>query len=246
MQNSVFAFLRYGDVATPPVLVVCNMTPVPRIGYRIGVPRPGRWQELLNTDAAFYGGSGMGNGGAVQTVPVQRHGEAQSLELTLPPLVRDCSLHAERLTGLHACSICPTGCCRAGRFRSARHGTGSASTSRCSRRMRSEIELCLFEPSGRHEIARYTLPECTDEVWHGYLPDATAGLLYGYRAYGPYEPEQGHRFNPHKLLLDPYARGLAGERALVGRAVRLSCCIHRAATCRSIAATVRRRCRKAW
>ena len=72
------------------------------------------------------------------------------------------------------------------------------------------IDLCLFEPSGRHEIARYTLPEYTDEVWHGYLPDATAGLLYGYRAYGPYAPEQGHRFNHHKLLLDPYARGLAG------------------------------------
>jgi 1,4-alpha-glucan branching enzyme len=85
-QNSVFAFLRYGDVTVPPVLVVCNMTPVPRIGYRIGVPRPGSWQELLNTDATFYGGSGMGNGGAVETVPVQSHGEAQSLELTLPPL----------------------------------------------------------------------------------------------------------------------------------------------------------------
>jgi 1,4-alpha-glucan branching enzyme len=85
-QNSVFAFLRYGDVTAPPVLVVCNMTPVPRVGYRIGVPRPGRWQEVLNTDATFYGGSGMGNSGAVQTVPVQSHGEAQSLELTLPPL----------------------------------------------------------------------------------------------------------------------------------------------------------------
>ena len=72
------------------------------------------------------------------------------------------------------------------------------------------IDLCLFEPSGRHEIARYTLPEYTDEVWHGYLPDAAAGLLYGYRAYGRYAPEQGHRFNHHKLLLDPYARGLAG------------------------------------
>jgi isoamylase len=73
------------------------------------------------------------------------------------------------------------------------------------------IDLCLFEPSGRHEIARYTLPEYTDEVWHGYLPGATAGLLYGYRAFGPYAPEQGHRFNHHKLLLDPYARGLAGN-----------------------------------
>jgi len=68
------------------VLIVCNMTPVPRTGYCIGVPRPGSWRELLNTDAALYGGSGMGNGGTVATVPVQSHGEAQSLELTLPPL----------------------------------------------------------------------------------------------------------------------------------------------------------------
>jgi isoamylase len=73
------------------------------------------------------------------------------------------------------------------------------------------IELCLFDPAGRREIVRLPLPECTDEVWHGYLPDARPGQLYGYRAYGPYEPRQGHRFNPHKLLLDPYARQLAGE-----------------------------------
>ena len=73
------------------------------------------------------------------------------------------------------------------------------------------IELCLFDPAGRREIARYVLPECTDEVWHGYLPGVHAGQLYGYRAYGPYEPEKGHRFNPHKLLLDPYARLLHGQ-----------------------------------
>jgi glycogen operon protein len=73
------------------------------------------------------------------------------------------------------------------------------------------IELCLFDPSGRREIARYDLPECTDEVWHGYLPRLRGGQLYGYRAYGPYEPERGHRFNPNKLLLDPYARLLAGQ-----------------------------------
>ncbi|HLH11696.1 MAG TPA: glycogen debranching protein GlgX [Methylovirgula sp.] len=73
------------------------------------------------------------------------------------------------------------------------------------------IDLCLFDPSGRREIARLRMPECTDEVWHGYLPNAGVGLIYGYRAYGPYEPHNGHRFNPHKLLLDPYARALAGE-----------------------------------
>jgi isoamylase len=73
------------------------------------------------------------------------------------------------------------------------------------------MDVCLFDPSGRREIARLTLPEFTDEIWHGYLPNARAGLLYGYRAYGPYEPQSGHRFNPHKLLLDPYARRISGD-----------------------------------
>jgi isoamylase len=75
----------------------------------------------------------------------------------------------------------------------------------------TRIELCLFDPSGRRELARHELPECTDEIWHGYLPDAKPGQLYGYRAYGPYEPRAGHRFNPNKLLLDPYARELHGD-----------------------------------
>jgi glycogen operon protein len=72
------------------------------------------------------------------------------------------------------------------------------------------MELCLYEATGRKEIARFALPECTDEVWHGYLPDARPGLLYGYRAHGRYAPEEGHRFNRHKLLLDPYAKQLYG------------------------------------
>jgi isoamylase len=73
------------------------------------------------------------------------------------------------------------------------------------------MDLCLFDPSGRREIARLPLPECTDEIWHGYLPDAETGLLYGYRAHGPYDPPNGYRFNQHKLLIDPYARRLAGD-----------------------------------
>ena len=73
------------------------------------------------------------------------------------------------------------------------------------------IDLCLFDPQGKRQIAPFTLPEFTDEVWHGYLPNAQAGLLYGYRAYGPYEPQRGYRFNPHKLLLDPYARRFAAS-----------------------------------
>jgi isoamylase len=74
-----------------------------------------------------------------------------------------------------------------------------------------KIELCIFDAGGRKELARLALPECTDEVWHGYLPDAGPGLLYGYRAYGAYDPARGHRFNPHKLLLDPYAKKLSGQ-----------------------------------
>jgi glycogen operon protein len=73
------------------------------------------------------------------------------------------------------------------------------------------VELCLFDPTGRREIARVDLPDCTDEVFHGYLPEGRPGLLYGYRVHGPYNPEAGHRFNPHKLLLDPYARKLFGQ-----------------------------------
>ncbi len=72
------------------------------------------------------------------------------------------------------------------------------------------IDLCLFDPSGRREIARLQMPECTNEIWHGYLPNARTGLVYGYRAYGPYNPQDGHRFNSHKLLIDPYARRFAG------------------------------------
>jgi isoamylase len=72
------------------------------------------------------------------------------------------------------------------------------------------VEICVYG-NGHREIAKYALPEHTDQVWHGYLPEAGPGLVYGYRAHGPYNPEHGHRFNPHKLLLDPYAKALAGS-----------------------------------
>ena len=73
------------------------------------------------------------------------------------------------------------------------------------------VELCLFDPKGRREIERIELRERTEFVWHCYLPDARPGQLYGYRVHGPYAPERGHRFNPHKLLLDPYARMIVGQ-----------------------------------
>ena len=67
-----------------------------------------------------------------------------------------------------------------------------------------------MSPAGAKRRA-LRLPECTNDIWHGYLRDATLPLVYGYRAFGPYDPEHGHRFNPHKLLLDPYARELVGS-----------------------------------
>ena len=73
-----------------------------------------------------------------------------------------------------------------------------------------KVELCLFDPKGRREIERIVLREQTDQVWHGYLPDARPGFLYGYRVYGPYDPLRGLRFNPRKLLLDPYAKMITG------------------------------------
>ncbi len=72
------------------------------------------------------------------------------------------------------------------------------------------VELCLFDEQGRNEIERIALDECTDQVWHCYLPQARPGLVYGYRVHGPWEPTLGLRFNPHKLLLDPYARAVTG------------------------------------
>ncbi len=74
----------------------------------------------------------------------------------------------------------------------------------------THVELCLFDTRGEREVDRIQLRERTDEIWHGYLPEGRPGLLYGYRVYGPYEPRHGLRFNPNKLLLDPYARKLVG------------------------------------
>ncbi|MCC7241465.1 MAG: 1,4-alpha-glucan branching enzyme, partial [Acidobacteria bacterium] len=85
-DNSIISLVRRGDAGTRPVVVVVNFTPVPRTGYRIGVPEAGRHLELLNSDAAVYGGSNLGNGGSVFTEPVPSHGFDQSVSLTVPPL----------------------------------------------------------------------------------------------------------------------------------------------------------------
>ena len=73
------------------------------------------------------------------------------------------------------------------------------------------VEVCLFDETGEHELQRIMLPEYTDEIWHGYVPDIGPGTIYGYRVHGPYDPAAGHRFNANKLLLDPYAKAHVGE-----------------------------------
>lgn len=76
------------------------------------------------------------------------------------------------------------------------------------------VELCLFDsPEDRTESIRLALPEHTDQIWHGYLPSVLPDQLYGFRVHGPYAPEEGHRFNAYKVLLDPYTRA-------VGRGIR--------------------------
>ncbi len=76
----------------------------------------------------------------------------------------------------------------------------------------TKVELCLFDaPEEKRESARIKLPEQTDLAWHGYLPDVRPGQLYGYRVHGSYDPASGHRFNPNKVLLDPYARAVGRD-----------------------------------
>jgi isoamylase len=76
----------------------------------------------------------------------------------------------------------------------------------------TKVELCLFEsPEATAETQRIVLPEHTDQVWHAYLPDVQPEQLYGYRVHGPYEPANGHRFNPHKVVLDPYAKAIGRD-----------------------------------
>ena len=75
-----------------------------------------------------------------------------------------------------------------------------------------QVELCLFDSKSEEEIARVLLPDCTNQVWHGFVPGLEAGALYGYRVYGPFEPKRGHRFNPH------------GQDEIVGRDALAAVC----------------------
>jgi len=75
----------------------------------------------------------------------------------------------------------------------------------------TKVEVCIFDDNGENELERIELPEYTNQIFHGYLPEVRPRTVYGYRVHGPYEPENGHRFNPNKLLLDPYAMAHIGE-----------------------------------
>lgn len=85
-HQSTYSFFREGQKSDDVLLVVMNLTPIPRYGYRIGLPRNGKWTEILNTDAEVYAGSNAGNGGGVQAEPIEYHGQPWSALLTLPPL----------------------------------------------------------------------------------------------------------------------------------------------------------------
>jgi 1,4-alpha-glucan branching enzyme len=86
MENSVISFVRYAQDPIDFIVAVFNFTPVPRGDYRIGVPEPGFYAELINSDSAVFGGSNVGNGGGVSSEPVPIHGFDQSLRLMVPPL----------------------------------------------------------------------------------------------------------------------------------------------------------------
>ena len=86
LEQSVLSYIRHSQTTNELVVVICNFTPVPRHNYMIGVPVGGYWEEIMNTDAAIYGGSGHGNFGGVEASPVQSHGRSHTLVLTLPPL----------------------------------------------------------------------------------------------------------------------------------------------------------------
>jgi hypothetical protein len=191
------------------MLVVCNLTPTVHHGLRLGVPRPGAWVERLNTDSTHYGGSNVGTPlgqarsrrrGLRRPAAVHRHRPAAAGHgvLRMDSLTSQAALQG---VTLHTGRPWPLGATGGRRRRQLRRGV----------RARQAVELCLFDADGRHELRRLVLPGRSSDVWHGFLPGAGAGLVYGLRAHGPWRPDRGLRFNPHKLLLDPWAREIVGR-----------------------------------
>ena len=150
-DQSVFAWLRFGGEGTAPVLVVCNFTPVPREGYRVGVPASGPWHEALNTDAESYGGTNTGNSGSVASQPVASHGYPQ-LAVAHPAAAGHPGPRAEGVGMPPSRSACSP----AGPSRWARTGTAWASISRCSPPMPSASTSACSTPraGGRSRACR--------------------------------------------------------------------------------------------
>ena len=177
--------------------------------YRIGVPRAGRWREIAQHRlGASTAAATSAMPARSHAEPVAAHGRAQSLDADAAA-ARDRDAAARGL--IHSMAIrdrlapgspYPLGATWDGL------GVNFAVFSAHAER----IDLCLFDPSGRREIATFTLAGMHRRgLARLSARTPQVGLLYGYRVHGPYEPQRGHRFNPHKLLLDPYARRIAGE-----------------------------------
>ena len=215
-DQSVFAWLRLGGEGAAPVLVVCNLTPVPREDYRIGVPCGGVWHEALNTDAESYGGTNKGNGGAVA---VAAGADPRLRRL----LVADAAAagHAHPFARRDDMPPIPDRLLpgRPDPLGASWDGLGvnfavfSANAER--------IDLCLFDAAGRREVARLPLPECTDEVWHGYLPEARPGQLYGYPRLRPLRAAPRAPLQLAQAAARPLCAPALRRDPLVGRAVRL-------------------------
>jgi hypothetical protein len=193
-----------------------QLHPVVQHGYRLGVPRGGAYREVLNTDAALYGGSNVGNQGRVEVEAVPSHGRPQSVALTLPPLaVVSTWCPRNDAAACAAPGMTPGRPCRW-----APPGRATASISRCSRPRRGG-DLCLFDATGRRELARIPLPGRTGDTWHGFLPGVGPGLVYGYRVHGRYAPRQGTASTSTSCCSTPTPARWSGRAALRQRDLRL-------------------------
>ena len=184
------------------------MTPVPRHDYRIGVPRAGRWREIANTDSRFYGGSDLGNDGARRTRSTDARARP-SRSRSRSPCRRSHRDAARR--GLSMARF-PDRLLPGVALSAGRHlGRARHQFRRLLRPRRPHRALPVRSVRPARDRALRRCRNAPTRSGTAICPKRAPGLIYGYRAHGPYEPQHGHRFNPHKLLLDPYARRLAGE-----------------------------------
>ena len=214
------------------LVCVANLSPVPRERYRVGVPHGGDWVELLNTDSVYYAGGGIGNLGQVTAEEHGAGGQPFSVTLTLPPLA--VHLAAPRLMARPVWPGQP--------FPLGPEWDGDGTNFSLFSENAERVELCLFHDDGSEE--RIEVGERTAFCWHCYLPGVGPGQHYGYRVHGPYDPASGRRFNPAKLLIDPYAKQIDGVvRWDAANVLPYVPSPPKTPTSRSTTPTPRRRCR---